>query len=79
METKRIILFTNQDTPHGDNTDLQRAVQTKATDLKDNGIDINVLGIDTKQHRFDPAAFYQDLGVGAWILPDRGIPAASCS
>jgi ATP-dependent DNA helicase 2 subunit 1 len=64
VETKRIILFTNQDQPHSDNIDLQRAVQTKATDLKDNGIDINVLGIDTKQHQFNPAVFYQDLGVG---------------
>ena len=40
---KRVLLFTNNDAPHGADADAEQAAKTKANDLRDLGIAIDVL------------------------------------
>ncbi|XP_033119384.1 X-ray repair cross-complementing protein 5-like [Anneissia japonica] len=58
---KRILLFTNNDSPHADNIALQRQAKAKASDLNSNGIDIELLHLRLPGHNFDVSRFYQDI------------------
>jgi ATP-dependent DNA helicase 2 subunit 1 len=55
---KRIILFTNNDQPHSSNPSLQRQAKTKAKDLAENGVEIELMHIG---RTFDVSLFYQDV------------------
>lgn len=56
---KRILLFTNNDDPHKNNSSLQRQAKTKAKDLFDIGIDIELMSIKPRVGEFDTSLFYE--------------------
>ncbi|XP_028409501.1 X-ray repair cross-complementing protein 6-like, partial [Dendronephthya gigantea] len=58
---KRILLFTNNDDPHKNNQSLQRQAKTKATDLFDVGIDIELMPIKPRIGQFDTSLFYEHI------------------
>ncbi|RDD40807.1 X-ray repair cross-complementing protein 5 [Trichoplax sp. H2] len=58
---KRIMLFTNNDDPHEGNLSLKRLAQTKAKDLNDIGIEIELMHIQSANNIFDITKFYQDI------------------
>ncbi|EDO49291.1 predicted protein [Nematostella vectensis] len=60
---KRIMLFTNCDHPHIDDLHLQKRAKTKAEDLREVGINIELLSMLPAGGSFDPSAFYQDIVV----------------
>jgi ATP-dependent DNA helicase 2 subunit 1 len=60
MSHKRIMLFTNEDDPHGnDNAKASRA-RTKAGDLRDTGIFLDLMHLK-KHGGFDISLFYRDI------------------
>ncbi|XP_053775599.1 X-ray repair cross-complementing protein 6 isoform X2 [Desmodus rotundus] len=60
MSHKRIMLFTNEDDPHGnDNAKASRA-RTKAGDLRDTGIFLDLMHLK-KLGGFDTSLFYRDI------------------
>ena len=56
---KRILLFTNNDQPHKNNPSLERQAKTKAKDLFDVGIDIELMPIKPRVGQFDTSLFYE--------------------
>ncbi|XP_046862083.1 X-ray repair cross-complementing protein 6-like [Xenia sp. Carnegie-2017] len=61
ISTKRILLFTNNDDPHKDYPSLQRQAKTKAKDLFNVGIDIELIPIKPSVGEFDANLFYEDI------------------
>ena len=61
---KRILLFTNNDQPHKNNPSLERQAKTKAKDLFDVGIDIELMPIKPRVGQFDTSLFYEVPYVG---------------
>ena len=59
--SKRVFLFTNQDNPHPSNQSLKRAAKTRARDLGDLGIDLELLSMNPPGRRFDLFHFYRDV------------------
>lgn len=59
--SKRILLFTNTDDPHAACPDLKRQVETKARDLAEIGITIDLLHMAKPGQRFDFKAFYANI------------------
>ncbi|RUS27445.1 SPOC like C-terminal domain-containing protein [Jimgerdemannia flammicorona] len=57
--SKRIFLFTNEDNPHAANPRLRDAATTRARDLNEVGIRIELFNIDRPDQRFDFDAFYK--------------------
>nr|XP_022332016.1 X-ray repair cross-complementing protein 5-like [Crassostrea virginica] len=58
---KRIMLFTNNDNPHAGSPQLQRQAKTKASDLNETGIDLELMHLQKPNESFDVAKFYKDL------------------
>nr|XP_006811758.1 PREDICTED: X-ray repair cross-complementing protein 6-like [Saccoglossus kowalevskii] len=58
---KRVLLFTNNDDPHADNIPLQRQAKTKAKDLHELGIDLDLMHMQSPGKPFDIKKFYQDV------------------
>ncbi|XP_064600054.1 X-ray repair cross-complementing protein 5-like [Liolophura sinensis] len=58
---KRVMLFTNDDDPHAGNAQLQRQARTKASDLNENGIDLELMHMLKPGQSFDISKFYKDL------------------
>lgn len=58
---KRIMLFTNNDNPHADNSSLQRQAKTKSRDLSEIGIEIDLMHMQPPNRAFDASLFYQDV------------------
>jgi len=58
---KRIILFTNNDDPHGANPQLNRLAMTKANDLRETGIDLELIHLQNEGQIFDLTKFYRDI------------------
>lgn len=67
---KRILLFTNDDDPHKKSDSLQRQAKTKAKDLFDIGIDIELMPIKPRIGEFDTSLFYEYI-VGETDEDDR--------
>lgn len=61
MGSKRILLFTNNDDPHRDNTNLKTFAETKALDLDNNGIDLELMHLQLPGQTFDINKFYKKL------------------
>ena len=59
--SKRVFLITAEDNPHSDDPVFHRAAQTKAIDLYDNGISINLFVWDTPEKPFDFSHFYKPI------------------
>ncbi|XP_071042855.1 ATP-dependent DNA helicase 2 subunit 1 isoform X3 [Parasteatoda tepidariorum] len=62
---RRILLFTSTDDPHGSNPTLQLQARTKAKDLHESSIDIDVMHIKRQNTIFDPSKFYKDIALTA--------------
>ncbi|XP_023217174.1 ATP-dependent DNA helicase 2 subunit 1-like [Centruroides sculpturatus] len=61
LSTRRILLFTNCDSPHADNPTLEKQAKTKAKDLFELGIEVNVMHMRKEDRRFDINKFYKDI------------------
>lgn len=59
--SKRVMIFTNNDSPHADNAVAQRQAVTKAGDLRDVNIDIDLLHMCEPRQVFDLSRFYKDV------------------
>ncbi|XP_027447596.1 X-ray repair cross-complementing protein 6 isoform X1 [Zalophus californianus] len=60
MSHKRIMLFTNEDDPHGNDSAKAGRARTKAGDLRDTGIFLDLMHL-RKRGGFDISLFYQDI------------------
>uniref|UniRef100_A0A452RFR0 X-ray repair cross complementing 6 n=1 Tax=Ursus americanus TaxID=9643 RepID=A0A452RFR0_URSAM len=60
MSHKRIMLFTNEDDPHGDDSAKASRARTKAGDLRDTGIFLDLMHL-RKRGGFDISLFYRDI------------------
>ncbi|XP_066214614.1 X-ray repair cross-complementing protein 6 isoform X1 [Saccopteryx leptura] len=60
MSHKRIMLFTNEDDPHGNDSAKASRARTKAGDLRDTGIFLDLLHLK-KHGGFDISLFYRDI------------------
>ncbi|XP_070309527.1 X-ray repair cross-complementing protein 6 isoform X3 [Odocoileus virginianus] len=60
MSHKRIMLFTNEDDPHGDDSAKASRARTKAGDLRDTGIFLDLMHLK-KRGGFDISLFYRDI------------------
>ncbi|XP_038067298.1 X-ray repair cross-complementing protein 5-like [Patiria miniata] len=58
---KRVLLFTNNDDPHANDLAAQRQAKTKAKDLHEIGIDIELMHLAQPGKDFDHSKFYQDI------------------
>ncbi|CAL1529577.1 unnamed protein product [Lymnaea stagnalis] len=61
MGSKRILVFTNNDEPHSGNTKLKTLAETKALDLSNNGIDLELMHLQLPGQTFDINKFYKKL------------------
>ncbi|KAB1270641.1 X-ray repair cross-complementing protein 6 [Camelus dromedarius] len=60
MSYKRIMLFTNEDDPHGGDSAKASRARTKAGDLRDTGIFLDLMHLK-KRGGFDISLFYRDI------------------
>ncbi|XP_037369359.1 X-ray repair cross-complementing protein 6 [Talpa occidentalis] len=60
MSHKRIMLFTNEDDPHGSDSAKASRARTKAGDLRDTGICLDLMHLK-KDGGFDISLFYRDI------------------
>lgn len=60
MSHKRIMLFTNEDDPHGNDSAKASRARTKAGDLRDTGIFLDLMHL-RKRGGFDISLFYRDI------------------
>ncbi|KAG8548465.1 hypothetical protein GDO81_025308, partial [Engystomops pustulosus] len=60
MSHKRIMLFTNEDDPHGGEPAKITQAITKAKDLRDLGIFLDLMNLE-KEGGFDFSLFYRDI------------------
>uniref|UniRef100_A0A2K5SH64 5'-deoxyribose-5-phosphate lyase Ku70 n=1 Tax=Cebus imitator TaxID=2715852 RepID=A0A2K5SH64_CEBIM len=60
MSHKRIMLFTNEDNPHGNDSAKARQARTKAGDLRDTGIFLDLMHLK-KPGGFEISLFYRDI------------------
>ncbi|XP_004700745.1 X-ray repair cross-complementing protein 6 [Echinops telfairi] len=60
MSHKRIMLFTNEDDPHGNDSAKASRARTKAGDLRDTGIFLDLMHLK-KAGGFDISLFYRDI------------------
>ncbi|XP_044918376.1 X-ray repair cross-complementing protein 6 isoform X2 [Felis catus] len=60
MSHKRIMLFTNEDDPHGNDSARASRARTKAGDLRDTGIFLDLMHLK-KPGGFDISLFYRDI------------------
>ncbi|KAK2502915.1 hypothetical protein MC885_014317 [Smutsia gigantea] len=60
MSHKRIMLFTNEDDPHGSDSAKASRARTKAGDLRDTGIFLDLMHL-RKPGGFDISLFYRDI------------------
>ncbi|XP_020838384.1 X-ray repair cross-complementing protein 6 [Phascolarctos cinereus] len=60
MSHKRIMLFTNDDNPHGSDSAKASRAKTKASDLRDTGIFLDLMNLK-KPGGFDISLFYRDI------------------
>ncbi|KGL84030.1 X-ray repair cross-complementing protein 5, partial [Tinamus guttatus] len=60
MSHKRILLFTNKDNPHANDSAKSKLARTRAGDLRDTGIILDLLHLK-KPGGFDISLFYRDI------------------
>ncbi|ORX98230.1 ATP-dependent DNA helicase ii [Basidiobolus meristosporus CBS 931.73] len=64
VSSKKIMLITNEDNPNRGNGVLQKAAKTRAKDLYDAQVEIELINLDKQGGKFNSSLFYKD------ILPD---------
>ncbi|CAG8530119.1 7367_t:CDS:10 [Funneliformis caledonium] len=70
LKTKRIFLITDQDNPHTSNPVLRSTAITRARDLTESGIQINLFSLNKLDHTFNFNAFYSvNINLMPAILP----------
>ncbi|XP_019370638.1 PREDICTED: X-ray repair cross-complementing protein 6 isoform X2 [Gavialis gangeticus] len=60
MSHKRIMLFTNEDNPHANDSTKTKLARTRAADLRDTGIILDLMHLK-KPGGFDISTFYRDI------------------
>ncbi|XP_006259035.1 X-ray repair cross-complementing protein 6 isoform X1 [Alligator mississippiensis] len=60
MSHKRIMLFTNEDNPHANDSTKAKLARTRAADLRDTGIILDLMHLK-KPGGFDISMFYRDI------------------
>ncbi|XP_055518954.1 X-ray repair cross-complementing protein 6 isoform X1 [Leucoraja erinacea] len=60
LSHKRIMLFTNNDDPHANDSSKARMARTKASDLRETGIILDLLNL-RRSGGFDTSRFYRDI------------------
>ncbi|NXG32566.1 XRCC6 protein, partial [Dromaius novaehollandiae] len=60
MSHKRIMLFTNEDNPHANDSAKAKLARTRAGDLRDTGIILDLMHLK-KPGGFDISLFYRDI------------------
>uniref|UniRef100_A0A8D0C2D6 X-ray repair cross complementing 6 n=1 Tax=Salvator merianae TaxID=96440 RepID=A0A8D0C2D6_SALMN len=71
MSHKRIMLFTNDDNPHGLDSTKAKFARTKAADLRETGIYLDLMHLK-KPGGFDISLFYRDI-INTAVDEDLGI------
>ncbi|RUS91305.1 hypothetical protein EGW08_000919 [Elysia chlorotica] len=61
MGSKRIMLFTNNDNPHAGSPHMRQQAEAKASDLNNNGIDLELMHLQNPNETFDIEKFYKPL------------------
>ncbi|KAL9112772.1 MAG: hypothetical protein Q9227_003075 [Pyrenula ochraceoflavens] len=61
FSSRRLFLVTDDDNPHGSDKGQRNAAVTRAKDLYDLGVVIELFPISTLVHEFNPEAFYDDI------------------
>ncbi|KAK3779917.1 hypothetical protein RRG08_054170 [Elysia crispata] len=61
MGSKRIMLFTNNDNPHAGSLHMRQQAEAKASDLNNNGIDLELMHLQNPNETFDINKFYKPL------------------
>ncbi|OZJ01818.1 hypothetical protein BZG36_04811 [Bifiguratus adelaidae] len=59
--SKRVFLITNEDNPHATNPSLRNAAKTRAKDLAELGIRIELFNLDKKDEPFNVDTFYRQI------------------
>ncbi|KAG8183234.1 hypothetical protein JTE90_014409 [Oedothorax gibbosus] len=65
LSHRRILLFTSTDNPHEGNAHLQSQAKTRAKDLHESNIDIDLMHIQRPNQEFDTSKFYKDISLTA--------------
>ncbi|XP_058872048.1 X-ray repair cross-complementing protein 5 isoform X1 [Acipenser ruthenus] len=60
LSHKRVMLFTNQDNPHAEDSGKARLARSKASDLRDTGVVLDLMNLP-KPGGFDVSLFYRDI------------------
>ncbi|MBN3293538.1 XRCC6 protein, partial [Polypterus senegalus] len=60
LSHKRVMLFTNEDNPHAGNGELARQARTKASDLRETGVVLDLIHL-RKPGGFDVSLFFRDI------------------
>ncbi|XP_069766134.1 X-ray repair cross-complementing protein 6 isoform X2 [Narcine bancroftii] len=71
LSHKRVMLFTNNDNPHANDSSKAHVARTKATDLRETGIILDLMNL-WKPGGFDPSLFYRDI-VNMSDVEDMGV------
>lgn len=61
LRSKRILLFSNNDNPHPDNTQQLKQCKSKVEDLRQNGVELVLMHINKPDHPFTVSLFYKEL------------------
>jgi len=61
LGSRRVMLFTNNHDPHVNSPQLRRAAFTKANDLNETGIYLELMHLQNQGDTFDISRFYRDL------------------
>ncbi|PIK56415.1 putative X-ray repair cross-complementing protein 6 [Apostichopus japonicus] len=77
LGSKRVLLFTCNDNPHSNDPALQRQARTKAKDLHEVNVDIELLHLSDQGKEFKFGDFYQDIVYTADDEDDCVLPDAS--
>eukprot|EP01147_Barroeca_monosierra_P011025 gene11025-3095_t len=75
VETKRILLFTNVDSPYSAQDDLRRQLETKTRDFADLNVELALMHMSGEGRRFNLDAFYRQIVSNSDDEPDS--PVAS--
>ncbi|GFO03782.1 ATP-dependent DNA helicase 2 subunit 1, partial [Plakobranchus ocellatus] len=61
LGSKRVMLFTNNDNPHAASATMRQQAEAKASDLNNNGIDLELMHLQNPGEVFDINKFYKAL------------------
>ena len=59
--SRRLFIVTDSDNPHATEKTLRNAAATRAKDLYDLGVELELFPISSEEHKFDTSLFYDDI------------------